>query len=158
MNNLKKLIVAATAVCLALVAVGLSFAQKNSVTPAAAPANYAASTEWPTYGHDSGGMRFSPLTQITAGNVGSLRVAWVYHLKPEDYVPPAGGGRGGRGRGGEEGGPPDAADTPRGGRGGGRGPGFSPSEGTPLIVDGLMYISSPYGRVVALDATTGKEA
>ena len=24
-----------------------------------------ASNEWPTYGHDSGGMRFSPVTQIT---------------------------------------------------------------------------------------------
>ncbi|HJZ70724.1 MAG TPA: pyrroloquinoline quinone-dependent dehydrogenase [Vicinamibacterales bacterium] len=27
-------------------------------------------------------MRFSPLTQITAANVGTLNVAWVYHLKP----------------------------------------------------------------------------
>ena len=23
------------------------------------------STEWPTYGHDPGGMRFSPLTELT---------------------------------------------------------------------------------------------
>ena len=30
-----------------------------------------ASNEWPTYGHDSGGMRFSPLTQLTPANVGS---------------------------------------------------------------------------------------
>ena len=41
-----------------------------------------SSTEWPTYGHDSGGMRFSPLKQITPANVDRLKVAWVYHMKP----------------------------------------------------------------------------
>ena len=39
------------------------------------------STEWPTYGHDPGGMRFSPLKQITPANVGRLQRAWVYHMK-----------------------------------------------------------------------------
>ena len=29
------------------------------------PKNPAASTEWPTYGQDPGGMRYSPVTQIT---------------------------------------------------------------------------------------------
>ena len=100
-----------------------------------APEQYASSTEWPTYGHDSGGMRFSPLDQITPANVGTLTQAWVYHLKPAGFSPPA-QGRGGRG---------------------GNVEGFLGSQGTPLIVDGLMYISSPYGRVVALDATTGEE-
>jgi len=131
-----------TAIRLAFVTVGLSYAQKNNPAVPITPANYAASTEWPTYGHDSGGMRFSPLTQITPANVDSLRVAWVYHLKPADYIPPASGGRGGRGGPGA----------------GGGGTGFAGSEGTPLVIGGLMYISSPYGRVVALDATTGKEA
>ena len=42
--------------------------------------------EWPTYGHDAGGMRFSPLTQITPANVSQLKVAWVYHMKPEGAV------------------------------------------------------------------------
>ena len=32
-----------------------------------------------------------------------------------------------------------------------------PSETTPLVVNGVMYITTPYGRVVALDPTTGKE-
>src|SRR3954447_17086342 len=53
------------------------------------------SKEWPTYGHDSGGMRFSPLTELTPANVGQLKVAWVYHMRPARYVAPA-GGRGGR--------------------------------------------------------------
>jgi len=34
--------------------------------------------EWPTYGHDPGGQRFSPLTQIKPSNVRSLKVAWTF--------------------------------------------------------------------------------
>src|SRR5262245_15296143 len=167
MTRLKNAVLITTILCAGLVAAGLTYAQRSGTATALSPSNYTASKEWPTYGHDSGGMRFSPLTQITPANVNNLRVAWVYHLKPEDYQAPAGGcGRGGGGRGGRGGedAPPDAPPAAtRGGGGGGRGgagngPGFIGSEGTPLIIDGLMYISSPYGRVVALDATTGKEA
>lgn len=43
----------------------------------------AAQEGWPTIGHDPGGQRFSPLTQITPANVTDLRVAWTYHLRPE---------------------------------------------------------------------------
>src|SRR3954469_4601363 len=35
--------------------------------------------EWPTYGRDPGGSRYSPLTQITPENVGQLRTAWTFH-------------------------------------------------------------------------------
>src|SRR3974390_677721 len=38
-----------------------------------------AQTDWPVYGHDPGGMRYSPLKQIAAANVGKLRRAWTYH-------------------------------------------------------------------------------
>jgi len=81
----------------------------------------APSKEWPTYGHDAAGQRFSPLTQITPANVSSLKVAWTYHLRPT----------------------PDTR--------------LATSEVTPLVIDGTMYISTPYSRVVALDPTTGKE-
>ena len=37
------------------------------------------------------------------------------------------------------------------------GSGFRPSEVTPLVIDGIMYLSTPYSRVVAVDPTTGKE-
>ena len=37
-------------------------------------------------------------------------------------------------------------------------PGFAQSEVTPLVVNGVMYIATPYNRVVALDPTTGKES
>jgi quinoprotein glucose dehydrogenase len=105
--------------------------------------------EWPTYGHDAGGARYSPLTQLTPANVARLQPAWVYHMRPpaasapaapadapEPGAPPA-GGRGGRGRG-------SAA-------------GFASGETTALVIKGVMYVSTPYGRVVALDPTTGKE-
>jgi len=79
------------------------------------------STEWPTYGHDPGGMRFSPLKQITPANVAKLQRAWVYHMKRSDSDP------------------------------------FAGSSSTPLVVNGVMYAGTPYGRLVALDPITGKE-
>ena len=102
-----------------------------------------ASKEWPTYGHDPGGMRFSPLTQISPANVSQLQVAWVYHMRPPDAaVGPAGAG----------------VAAPAQGRGRGRGGSrFAPSQTTPLVVNGVMYISTPFSRVAALDPTTGKE-
>ena len=148
MNHLKRFLYLTAAA--SVVPVVLSHAQKAAP---AAPAGYVASTEWPTYGHDSGGMRFSPLKQITPANVGTLEIAWVYHLKPEGYVAPARAGRAGAaGRGGaaRDAGEARRADVARA-------TGFNSSEGTPLIVGGLMYIASPYGRVVALNPTTGKE-
>src|SRR6267378_1538754 len=35
--------------------------------------------DWPVYGRDPGGTRYSPLTQITRDNVTRLTVAWTYH-------------------------------------------------------------------------------
>jgi quinoprotein glucose dehydrogenase len=82
-------------------------------------------TDWPTYGHDPGGQRFSPLEQITPANVASLRVAWTYHMRPAGTAASGGG--------------------------------FASSELTPLVVDGLMYVTTPYRRVLALDPDTGRE-
>jgi quinoprotein glucose dehydrogenase len=117
--------------------------------------------EWTTYGHDKGGMRFSPLTQITPANVGRLRVAWTYHMNPTPTAAgPAraggGGGRGGprlSGGGGEYGDPAVPQST-------GQKPPpmrYAQSESTPLVINGVMYTTTPYSRVVALDPITGKE-
>ena len=35
--------------------------------------------EWLSYGNDTGGSRFSPLTQITPANVGQLQPVWIFH-------------------------------------------------------------------------------
>jgi quinoprotein glucose dehydrogenase len=50
--------------------------------------------DWPAYGRDPGGARFSPLTQITRRNVTQLQVAWTYHTGMPDmsgmsHRPPA---------------------------------------------------------------------
>ncbi len=106
------------------------------------------SKEWPTYGHDSGGMRFSPLTEIKPANVDRLKVAWVYHMKPAGVAavparpaPAAVDGPVG-----------DEAPRPRRSANG-----FAPSTVTPLVINGMMYLTTPYSRVVAIDAATGKE-
>jgi quinoprotein glucose dehydrogenase len=36
--------------------------------------------QWPEYGYDSGGTRYSPLTQISRSNVSKLERAWTFHM------------------------------------------------------------------------------
>ena len=43
------------------------------------PAHAQRPGDWPAYGNDPGGARFSPLTVITKYNVRQLAVAWTYH-------------------------------------------------------------------------------
>lgn len=49
--------------------------------------------DWPVYGHDPGGQRFSPLTAINPVNVSSLKIAWTYRTgdayEPKDSRPTA---------------------------------------------------------------------
>jgi len=96
---------------------------------AAAVHGLHAQRDWPTYGYDAGSTRFSPLTQINAGNVSRLARAWTYHTFVEMPAPPG--------------------QTPSTVRRG--------SRASPLVVDGMLYMPTPYGRVVALEAHTGKE-
>jgi quinoprotein glucose dehydrogenase len=115
----------------------------------AAPALAAPGEDWPTYGHDKGGQRFSPLTDIAPANVDKLAVAWVYHMKPPADATPVPGAAEAAQRAAEAVGPPGA--PPR------RRSRFAGSQVTPLVVDGRMFLTTPYGRVVALDPATGKE-
>ncbi|HSU58639.1 MAG TPA: pyrroloquinoline quinone-dependent dehydrogenase [Bryobacteraceae bacterium] len=85
-------------------------------------------TDWPVYGHDPGGSRYSPLRQITVENVKSLERAWTYHT-------------------GEK---PAALGT----RGQSRQVAF---ETTPLVVGGVVYLTTPANKVIALDPVSGKE-
>src|SRR5579862_9764465 len=84
--------------------------------------------DWPRYSRDLASTRYSPLNQITTGNVSKLTTAWTYHLRTD-------------------------AERGRGGRGGGIG-GYS--QVTPIVVNGVMYITAG-NRVLALDPDTGKE-
>lgn len=70
---------------------------------------------WMSYGRDWDEQRFSPLDQIDDANIGRLKLAWAVEL-----------------------------DTARG------------QEATPLVVDGVMYTSTAWSKIMALDAATGK--
>jgi quinoprotein glucose dehydrogenase len=48
--------------------------------------------DWPSYNHDMGSTRFSPLTQINVKNAASLKSAWTFSLKGEAAPPRFGGG------------------------------------------------------------------
>ena len=115
-------------------------------TPVSAAPATAAAGEWPTYGRDAGGERFSPLDQINTGNVARLTPAWTFHMKPEDKGSPTEGATEQAQRQAEGAGPF---------RTGGR---FAASEATPLMVGGLVYLTTPYRTVVALEPETGKTA
>jgi quinoprotein glucose dehydrogenase len=84
-------------------------------------------SDWPAYGHDPGGMRFSPLHQINKTNVDRLRRAWTYHTGEH---PASSGARGER---------------------------QTAFETTPLVVNGVLYLSTPANRIVALDPLTGDQ-
>ncbi len=49
------------------------------------------SGDWPSYGHDDGGQRFSPLTQINRDNVSHLKTAWTFRTG-DAYQPEHGRG------------------------------------------------------------------
>jgi quinoprotein glucose dehydrogenase len=91
----------------------------------------AAVEEWPTYGNDPGSSRYSPLGEITKANVGNLKVAWTYRTGDMS----------------------DAKGTWNGKKVWAK----STFEATPLMADGTLYIATPFNRIIALDAETGKE-
>ncbi len=63
----------------ALGLVGLSFPVAQGLGQSGPTAmSVRAVNDWPAYGRDSGGQRFSPLTQITPTNVATLTRAWTF--------------------------------------------------------------------------------
>jgi quinoprotein glucose dehydrogenase len=81
--------------------------------------------EWPAYGNDQGGTKYSPLTQINRENVARLQPAWEWKT---GEVPLQ-----------------QFGTTP------------GAFENTPIMIDNVLYLSTPYNRVVALDAESGRE-
>jgi quinoprotein glucose dehydrogenase len=49
--------------------------------PPAFPQAIPQSGDWPAYGRDPGGIRYSPLDQIDTRNVSTLQRAWTYHTR-----------------------------------------------------------------------------
>src|SRR6185295_9388157 len=48
----------------------------------------SAATDWPSTNYDQTANRYSPLTQITAKNVGTLQQVWSFHLRPAGFTGP----------------------------------------------------------------------
>jgi len=81
--------------------------------------------DWPFYGGDQGGMKYSPLTDVNSSTVSRLGVAWEW--SPREKALSQFGTRPGN------------------------------FQATPLMIDNVLYLSTPYNRVVALNADTGAE-
>lgn len=83
------------------------------------------SQEWPHYGGDAGGLKYSRLDQINKRNVTQFEVAWTF----------------------------DTEEV----RTGKEYPTHSAFEATSIVVDGVMYVTSPFAHLFALDPETGKK-
>lgn len=99
---------------------------RGSRRPVAVPQSEAM--EWPSYGDDPGGMRYSRLTDINRSNVARLQFAWTWRNDEP------------RGTG------PDGALLPLG-----------KFETTPLMLGDTLFLTTPNHRVVALDAESGAQ-
>ena len=86
----------------------------------------AAAGEWRAYAADKAGSKYTPLDQITKDNVADLRIAWRQSTIPDAV------------------------------RNGNTVPAPRRSQNTPLMVGGLLYISTGLGSIAALDAATGE--
>lgn len=89
----------------------------------------ALRVEWPVWGGDPGGLRFSPLADIDLSNVTRLRPAWEWRTGEQPMRA-------------AEAGVPAVPDK---------------FEATPLMLGDTLYLSTPYNRAIALDAGTGRE-
>src|SRR5215510_12056062 len=86
-----------------------------------------ADRDWPAYGGDKGGSKYSPLNQINKDTIKNLKIAWRRSGMPEELRTAF----------------PDVQASAN-------------YQNTPLMVGGMLYISSAAGAVVALDPATGK--
>ena len=72
--------------------------------------------EWPAYGSDKGGSKYSPLDQINKNTVKNLRIAWRVSGMPDELRPTY----------------PDVQASAN-------------FQNTPLMVGGMLYMSSAVG-------------
>jgi quinoprotein glucose dehydrogenase len=99
-------------ICAVLVSVAVGQSPKSS------------QVEWPFYGGDQGGTKYSTLTDINSGNVSHLQVAWTWKTGEKEL--------------------PQFGSKP------------GMFEVTPLMIDNVLYLSTPYSKVVALKAGSGE--
>ena len=85
-----------------------------------------AAAEWLSYGADKASSKYSPIAQIDFGNFNLLKVAWTWR-SPEEAIKKEN---------------PDLKTWVW--------------ESTPLMVNGVLYVSTSLSQVAAIDAATGK--
>ena len=100
--------------------------------PTAAHAQYGATNgEWHSYGGDLGSTKYSPLDQINATNFSDLRLAWRWQSADGALDTEAIQAQGSRVQ-------------------------VRMFQATPLMVNGVLYLSTAMHQVAAVDATTGE--
>jgi len=83
--------------------------------------------EWRVYGSDAASTKFAPLTQIDSTNFDDLRVIWRWHARDRKLA---------RAHNVEN---------------------YMHNRSTPIVINGILYTSTPLNHIVALDAATGEE-
>ena len=96
------------------------------VAPLTRAQRQSAVGEWRYYGGDAASTRYSPLDEISRGNVGRLQVAWRW-TSPDNDVAKA-----------------NEASRP------------GAYQDTPLMLDGVMYTETGLGAFAAIDPGAGK--
>ncbi len=82
--------------------------------------------DWPAFGRDPGGHRYSPLDQIDGGNFGKLEIAWRWESISKQVT--------------------EANPTVRAGE----------FKVVPIMAGGLLYVATEVSQVAAIDPATGK--
>ena len=82
--------------------------------------------QWRQYAGDNASTKYSPLDQINRDNFEDLRIAWRWSSVDDEIL---------------------NANS---------GLWTWPYEATPIMVDGVLYTSTPLNQVVAIDAVTGQ--
>ena len=109
-----------------------------------AAATFADEVDWPYYGADQGGTRYTPADQIHRDNFDQLRVIWRYRPRDQQLYETARESRGrDRGRGGRR------RDRFR--------LRFDNNRATPVAVNGVLYYGSPFNVLSAIDGQSGEE-
>ena len=87
----------------------------------------ASNYDWPNYANDPGSSKYADLEQINRDTVAQLEIAWVWESVDNAAV----------------------AERPQ----------FVPSgfKATPIKIGDTLYVSTPLGHVVALDAASGEQ-
>ena len=98
----------------------------GATSSAAAQNAEAAATEWLSYGGDKASSKYSPIDQIGGDNFSRLQVAWTWRSAEEEITKAN----------------PDLKTWVW--------------ESTPLMVNGVLYVSTSLSQVAAIDASTGK--